>query len=73
MMGANMPAGIMWKTMTETFVQMTPALAAGIFQATGAQDMGIFARAEYHRAMMNASSNPSTYDYSAGWPVSFGE
>lgn len=73
MMGAAMPAGIMWKTMTDTFVQMTPTLAGGIFQATGAQDMAIFARAEYHRAMMNASSNPSTYDYSTGWPVTFGE
>jgi hypothetical protein len=73
LMGAGMPAGIMWKTMTDTFVQMTPALAVGIFQATGAQDMAIFAKAEYHRAMMNASPNPSTYDYSAGWPLTFGE
>jgi hypothetical protein len=73
LMGASMPAGIMWKTMTDTFIQMTPALAVGIFQATGAQDMAIFARAEYHRAMMNASPNPSTYDYSTGWPLTFGE
>lgn len=73
LMGANMPNGIMWKTMTDTFVLMTPALAIGIFQATGAQDMAIFARAEFHRAMMNASPNPTTYDFSTGWPPTFGE
>lgn len=73
LMGASMPAGIMWKTMTDTFVQMTPTLAQQIFQAVGAQDMEIFAKAEYHRAMMNASPIPSTYDFSAGWPPTFGE
>lgn len=73
LMGANMPGGIMWKTMSDTFVLMTPSLAVGIFQAIGAQDMAIFARAEFHRAMMNASPNPTTYDFSTGWPPTFGE
>jgi Domain of unknown function (DUF4376) len=73
MMGAGMPAGIMWKTMTDSFVLMTPTLAMQIFQATGAQDMAIFARAEQHRAAMMASPNPSAYDYSTGWPLTFGE
>lgn len=73
MMGASMPPGIMWKTMTDNFVQMTPTLAMQIFQSVAAQDMAIFARAEQHRAAMMASPNPSTYDYSTGWPVTFGE
>ena len=73
LMGASMPAGIMWKTMTDTFVQMTPTLAQQIFQSVATQDMAIFAKAEYHRAMMQASSNPTTYDFSTGWPPTFGE
>jgi hypothetical protein len=35
LMGANMPPGIMWKTMSNTFIEMTPILAQQIFQATG--------------------------------------
>lgn len=73
MMGAGMPPGIMWKTMSDSFVLMTPALAMQIFQATGAQDMAIFAKAEFHRTAMIASPNPTTYDYSTGWPATFGE
>lgn len=73
MMGASMPPGIMWKTKNDTFIQMTPAIAMGIFQATGQQDMYIFAAAEQHRAKMLASANPTTYDYSTGWPPTFGD
>lgn len=72
-MGAGMPTGIMWKTLSGGFVPMTPALAGQIFQASGASDMAIFAKAEYHKAMMNASANPTTYDYSTGWPPTFRE
>jgi hypothetical protein len=73
LMGAGMPAGIMWKTLSGGFVQMTPTLALQIFSATGAQDMAIFAKAEYHKAYMVMSPSPSTYDFSTGWPVTFGE
>lgn len=74
MMGAAIPAGLMWKTLTLTpppvFVEMTPALAQGIFQATAASDAAIFAAAEAHRLAMEASANPENYDFSGGWPVS---
>ncbi len=73
MFGANMPPGIMWKTMQGTFVQMTPTLATQIFQSIAGQDQAIFARAEQHRAAMNASATPETYDYSGGWPQTFSE
>lgn len=73
MMGANMPNNIMWKTMTGSFVQMTPTLAAQIFQATAANDMNIFAVAEQKRAAMLASTDPATYDYLSGWPLIYGE
>lgn len=73
MMGANMPTGLPWKTLTlsppPVFVTMTPVLAAGIFQATAASDAAIFAAAEVHRIAMEASSDPQGYDCSSGWPA----
>lgn len=71
MMGANLPTGIMWKTMQGTFVQMTPTLASQIFQATAISDQIIYARAEAHRQSMILSSNPANYDYSSGWPLTY--
>lgn len=74
MLGANMPPGIMWKTMQGTFVPMTPTLAMQIFQGIIAQDQKIFAQAEYHRQHMILDDNdPTDYDYSAGWPQTYAE
>ena len=72
-MGANMPAGIMWKTMAGNFVQMTPQLSMQIFQTLGQVDMQIFAIAEQHRAAMMQAENPTTYNFLTGWPRVFGE
>lgn len=73
-MGAAIPAGLMWKTLTTTpppvFVAMTPALAQGIFMATAASDAAIFAAAETHRVAMEASATPESYDCTGGWPAS---
>jgi hypothetical protein len=73
MFGANMPAGIMWKTMQGTFVPMTPALATQIFQATALHDQLIFAKAEEHRQAMLSSPDPLSYDFTNGWAESFAE
>lgn len=74
MMGAAIPAGLQWKTLTTTqppvFVEMTPALAQWIFQATAASDTAIFAAAEAHRVAMEASATPESYDCTGGWPAS---
>ena len=74
MMGAAIPAGLQWKTLTLTpppvFVNMTQALAQGIFTATAASDAAIFAAAETHRVAMEAISDPENYDCSGGWPAS---
>ena len=74
MMGNAIPAGLQWKTLTTTpppvFVEMTPALAQGIFMATAASDAAIFAAAETHRVAMEASATPENYDCTGGWPVS---
>lgn len=77
MMGASIPPGLQWKTLTlsspPVFVEMTQALAQQVFQATAAQDAAIFAAAEAHRVAMEANSSPQDYDCSAGWPVSIGD
>ena len=74
MMGNAIPPGLQWKTLTlsppPVFVNMTPALAQGIFTATAASDAAIFAAAEVHRVAMEASATPESYDCSGGWPVS---
>jgi len=71
MMGANLPAGVQWKTMSGTFVTMTPTLAAQIFQATAARDMAVFAVAEQHKAGVWAAADPSAYNWQTGWPASY--
>lgn len=72
LMGAGLPAGIMWKTMAGNFVQMTPALAQGIFSTTANADTQVFAAAETHRAAVNALTTleaVETYNFSSGWPA----
>lgn len=71
MMGASMPAGIMWKTMSGSFVEMTPTLAGQIFQATAASDSALFAVAEAKHAEMLALADPTDYDVTAGWPATY--
>lgn len=73
MFGANLPANLQWKTMSGQFVTMTPTLAQQIFGATAQSDQAIFAKAEQHKAAMEASLDPETYDFTTGWPVIFGE
>ncbi len=71
-MGANMPPGIGWKTLDNGIVSMTPTLAGQIFAAAAASDLAIYTAALVHKATMEASANPATYDLSAGWPVIYG-
>lgn len=71
MMGANMPSGLMWKTLGGQFAPMTPALALQLFQATAASDQAIFAAAEAHRSAIDALADLAaitSYDFSGGWP-----
>lgn len=73
MMGASIPANIQWKTMDGSFIAMTQTLASQVFQAVAASDQAIFAVAEQHKAAMEASADPASYDYSTGWPKIYGE
>ena len=74
MLGANIPAGLQWKTLTRTgsvFVSMTQALAGGIFQGMLQSDTAVFAAAEMHRVAIEASATPESYNILTGWPASF--
>lgn len=73
MLGAGLPAGLMWKTMSGGFVLMTPTLAQQAFGAAVMSDQVIFGKAEWHRAQMAASPTPWSYDFSGGWPQTYEE
>lgn len=64
-LGANIPAGLRWKTMDGTFVVMTQSLIQQVLAAAAAQDNAIFAHAERLIA-------DETLDASAGWPATYG-
>lgn len=62
---------IQWKTMDGSFIKMTVQRANDVFNAVSGLDFTAFAAAEAHRAAMEASADPSAYDFSAGWPPTF--
>lgn len=71
LLGASIPANLQWKTMDGSFVTMTQTLAQQVLGAAAASDQAIFAAAETHKAAMEASADPSAYDFSGGWPAAF--
>lgn len=74
MMGANIPAGLQWKTMDGSFIEMTPTLAQQIFSTAAQNDAAIFTRAEVHRATVYALTDSAAvlaYDITTGWPAVF--
>lgn len=69
LLGANIPANTQWKTLDGSFILMTQTLAGQILVAAAVSDMTIFAAAETHKTAMEASADPSAYDFSTGWPA----
>ena len=63
---------VSWKTMDGSFANVTAQLAFDIVAAAGDLDARLFAVAETHRAAMEAAADPAAYDFSAGWPETFG-
>lgn len=63
---------VRWKTMNGSFANVTAQLAFDIVAAVGDLDARLFAVAETHRAAMEAAIGPDAYDFSAGWPETFG-
>lgn len=63
---------IKWKTMDGSFIYLTVKHAEDIFAAVTDLDTAAFAAAETHRVAMEASADPASYDFAAGWPATFG-
>lgn len=64
---------VAWKTMSSAFVLLTAGLIRQVVDAFEVQEVATFKAAEIHRVAMEASGDPSAYDFSAGWPAVFGE
>lgn len=68
-----LPANLMWKTMSGSFVAMTSTLVQQIFAAALQKEATDFETAETHKAGVYASSDPLNYDYRTGWVPIYGE
>lgn len=70
---------IPWKTMQKQangeplFVVVDHVAAIAIYEADKKMTKDCFAKAEYHRVMMQHSTDPLNYNYKTGWPPVFGE
>lgn len=63
---------IQWKTMDGSSINMNVQKAQDVYAAVIGLDFVAFATAESHRVAMETNPDPSLYDFSQGWPVSFG-
>ena len=73
LLGNNIPKGLQWKTMDGSFIEMDAKLAKKVFDAQVLNDQNLFAIAQQHKVNMEASEVPSNYNYSKGWPKTYGE
>lgn len=64
---------IAWKMLDGTFAQVTAKLAFDVVAAVTRSDMAIFTVAEQHNARMRAAEDPTAYDYTTDWPLSYAE
>lgn len=63
----KIPAETKWKTMDNSFVEMSKALLDEITLAIFAKEQADFANAERHRLQMLAVDDPLEYDFGDGW------
>lgn len=74
MLGNSIPAGLMWKTMDGSFVEMTPVLAQEVFQSATLQDSALFSHAETLNTQVQALQTVEevqAFDITAGWPETY--
>lgn len=63
---------VQWKTLSGVFATITAQLVYDIVTAAGNLDATAFVLAETHRQAMEAAADPAAYDFSTGWPATFG-
>ena len=69
----RLPEKLAWKTMDNSFVNMTKALLGELMEQMLIDEQADFANAEKHKAAMLQAENPMEYDYSGGWTANFDE
>lgn len=62
-----------WRTMDDSEVDMTPALALQILTAGIAHRCAIDDAWKTHKSALEAAVDPAAYNFSGGWPKVFGE
>lgn len=62
---------IQWKTLSGPRTPMTVQLSFTVVSAIGDLDAICHYVGDQHESAMRASSDPTNYDFSAGWPESF--
>ena len=69
----RLPEKLPWKTMDNSFVNMTKALLGELMEQMLIDEQADFANAERHKAAMEKAERPLKYDYSDGWTANFDE
>ena len=67
----RLPEKLPWKTMDNSFINMTKVLLEELMAQMLVDEQADFANAEKHRAAMLKAEKPLEYDYSGGWTANF--
>ena len=67
----RLPEKLPWKTMDNSFVNMTKALLSELMEQMLIDEQADFANAERHKAAMEKAEHPLEYDYSDGWTANY--
>ena len=69
----KLPEKLAWKTMDNSFVNMTKTLLEELMTQMLMDEQADFANAERHKAAMEKADKPLEYDYGDGWTANFDE
>lgn len=72
-LGSDLTTDRTWRTLDGSYVRMTPELAEKVSIARFDYKCQIFDAGENHQLIMTELDDPTDYDFSAGWPLSFEE
>ena len=67
----RLPEKLPWKTMDNSFVNMTKALLGELMEQMLVDEQADFANAERHKAAMEKVEHPLEYDYSDAWTANY--
>lgn len=67
----RLPEKLPWKTMDNSFVNMTKALLGELMEQMLVDEQADFANAERHKTAMEKVEHPLEYDYSDGWIANY--